>query len=163
MIVTEIGQVPEIAALAQAHGLPLLCIAFEPSQLRATQPAPVATTLLANDPALSERLRIALNAIALGEPVPYFPPPLLPGTSPRQLLPPALLRHLEALGLSAREFDVVGLSAQNLTHDNIAQRLENTAATVNSHWRNIAAKLGMSPKQAQDWLREEISRLRAFD
>lgn len=162
-IVTEVGQAPEIAALAQAHGLPLLCIAFEPSQLRATQPAPVSTTLLANDPALSERLRIALNAIALGEPVPCFPPPLLPGTSPRQALPPALLRHFEALGLSAREFDVVGLSAQDLTHDDIAQRLEITAATVNSHWRNIAAKLGVSPRQAQDWLREEISRLRAFD
>jgi hypothetical protein len=69
-----------IAPIARASQVPLLLLAFDPAQVRAAHTAGVAAVLLAHDPALSERLAATLSAIALGEPAPLFPPPIVTET-----------------------------------------------------------------------------------
>lgn len=159
-IIAEVSAASAVAPIARAHQVPLLLLAFDPAQVRAAHTAGVAAVLLAHDPALSERLASTLSAIALGEPAPLFPPPIVTETDNRPDVPPAIVDHFTALAISPREIDVIWLSAQGLDNEAIAQALGITLTTVNSHWRNIGAPRGLTRKQARGWAREEVRRVR---
>lgn len=159
-IIAEVSAASVIAPIARANQVPLLLLAFDPAQVRAAHTAGVAAVLLAHDPALSERLAATLSSIALGEPAPLFPPPIVTETDNRPDVPPAIVDHFTALDISPREIDVIWLSAQGLDNEAISQTLGITLTTVNSHWRNIGAPRGLTRKQARVWAREEVRRVR---
>lgn len=52
--------------------------------------------------------------------------------------------HVRKIPLSKREMEVVELGAQGLLNKEIADKLSLSERTVQSHWRNIFAKLGVS-------------------
>ncbi|PDV96518.1 hypothetical protein A9Q02_20720 [Candidatus Chloroploca asiatica] len=159
-IIAEGSAASAIAPIARAHQIPLVLLAFDPTQARTAPPDGVAAVVFAHDPALSERLTATLSALALGEPAPLFPPPLITETETRPDIPPTIVAHFTALAVSSREIDVIWLSAQGLPNDAIADALGITLTTVNSHWRNIGAPRGLTRKQARLWAQEEVRRVR---
>ncbi|MFV9505256.1 MAG: LuxR C-terminal-related transcriptional regulator [Oscillochloridaceae bacterium umkhey_bin13] len=136
----------------------MLLIAFDPAQARLAPRTGVTAVLHAHDPALSERITATLSALALGEPVPIFPPPLVTTDHDRPTIPPRISDHFTALGISPRELDVIWLSAQGLDNDAIARVLGITLTTVNSHWRNIGTARSLTRKEARMWARQEVQR-----
>ncbi len=157
-IIAEVSAANAIAPLAQSFQAPVLLIAFDTAQARIAPRTGIAAVLHAHDPILSERLAATLSAIALGEPAPLFPPPLVATDHDRPTIPPGISDHFTALGISPREIEVIWLSAQGLDNDAIARMLGITLTTVNSHWRNIGAPRGLTRKQARGWARKEVRR-----
>ena len=156
-VVADAAHAPTVVPIAHEHRVPTILIAgsqAEATLLTATHD--VAAVLLARDPLLATHLTATVQALAVGEAPPCIP--LLPDfdTSVRQTAPPAVVQRFADAALSPREVDVVWLDAQGLSHDNIAQMLGITKATVNSHWRNISRKLGSSRHQVQAWARERL-------
>ncbi len=62
---------------------------------------------------------------------------------PAKPLPADLKAHLVALGLSAREGDVIELVLVGFSHKEIADRLSISPDTVKKHTYNVYRKLGV--------------------
>jgi predicted ATPase/DNA-binding CsgD family transcriptional regulator len=78
-----------------------------------------------------------------------IPPPIEPSVvqSPPQGKTPPISSAASA-GLTPREIEVLRLIAQGLTSSQIAQQLNITVLTVNSHVRSIYSKLGITSRSA---------------
>lgn len=160
-IVADASTYADVSDLVHEAALPLILVASDELQAQVVQTPDVACVLIETDPAIANRLRATLQAIAHGMPIDQSDVPPAGGARTHQQAPPWAMRCLADLSLSPREIDVLWCDYQGLSPSLAAEALSIYTATVSSHWKRIRTKLRATRPQIRTLVRERLQAARA--